>query len=350
MLTASETGPATTALVTGASGWLGQTLVRKLAADGSRTRIRCLSPDDDGAALLRQISPHLETVVGDVRSPATADRLFEETGADATVFHAAEVIHPQRSTRDFFDVNVGGTEMMLDRARRAGVRRFVHVSSNSPFGANPTRADLFDEDTPYSPYMGYGQSKRDAELLVRRAHERGDFPAVIVRAPWFYGPHQPARQTRFFTGIRKGRFPILGDGSQRRSMVYTDNLAEGLLMAETVDKAAGQAYWIADAEPYSLAEIIATVRQALADEGYQVTKRPPLRAPVALGAIAEKVDRLAQSRGRYLQAVHVLGELKDTIACDISKARDELGYDPQVALLEGMRRSIRWCRDRGERI
>jgi nucleoside-diphosphate-sugar epimerase len=89
------------------------------------------------------------------------------------------------------------------------------------------------------------------------------------------------------------------------------------------------------------------VRQALAAEGYQVVDRAP-RLPRAVGTVAEQVDRLLQSQGRYLQAVHVLGELKDTIACDIGRARKELGYDPQVELYEGMRQSIRWCRDHGE--
>jgi nucleoside-diphosphate-sugar epimerase len=260
------------------------------------------------------------------------------------------VIHPRRSTRELFDVNVGGTQMVLDRARRAGAARLVHVSSNSPFGANPTPADRFTEDSPYNPYMGYGQSKREAERLVRQAHERGDVPTTIVRAPWFYGPHQPARQSRFFTAIRKGRFPLVGDGSQRRSMVYTDNLVQGLLRAEGTEAAAGRSYWIADAEPYTLADILRTVREALEAEGFPVSDRPVPRLPLATSVLAERVDAALQARGRYVQAVHVFGEMKDTIACDIARARAELGYEPTVSLLEGMRASIRWCRDHGERI
>jgi len=64
--------------------------------------------------------------------------------------------------------------------------------------------------------------------------------------------------------------------------------------------------------------------------------------------VATKVDAALQSQGRYLQAVHVLGELKDTIACDISRARKELGYAPTVALYDGMRASVRWCLERGD--
>lgn len=337
-----------TTIVTGASGWLGQNLVRRLVADERRERLRLLVPNNDEAAPLALLSARAETVVGDVRDPATVDRLFEDTGA-ATVFHAAAVIHPRKTTREFFDVNVGGTQMVLDRARRAGSARVVHVSSNSPFGVNATAEDCFDEDSPYNPHMGYGQSKHEAEQLVTRAHERGDVPTTIIRAPWFYGPHQPARQSQFFTAIRKGRFPLLGDGTQRRSMAFTGNLVEGLLCAEASVEAPGNAYWIADAEPYPFAYILATVRKALRAEGYEVTERT-LRVPAAVSVLAEKVDGILQGQGRYLQAVHVLGEMKDTIACDIGRARKELGYDPQVELFEGMRASIRWCRDHGERI
>jgi nucleoside-diphosphate-sugar epimerase len=335
-------------VVTGAAGWLGQNLVRTLVR-GGRERVRCLVASPDEAPTLALVSPAVDVVVGDVRDPATADHLFEGVG-EAAVFHAAAVIHPASSTRELFDVNVGGTQNVIDRARRAGATRFVHVSSNSPFGTNPTPDDVFTEDSPYDPYLGYGRSKMEAEQIVARTHERGDIPAVIVRAPWFYGPHQPPRQSTFFSAIRKGRFPLVGDGRQKRSMAYTDNLVQGLLRAEVSEKAPGNAYWVADARPYELREIIETVRGALADEGLQVTHRRPLPLPLAAARAAERADRVLQARGRYQQALHVLGELGHTIACDISRARDELGYEPTVGLREGMRASIRWCLDHGEKL
>src|SRR3712207_5256065 len=110
--------------------------------------------------------------------------------------HAAAVIHPAGRVRELFDVNVGGTQLVLDRSRRAGARRFVHVSSNSPFGANPSPDDRFTEDSSFNPYLGYGRSKLEAEQLVWRSGARGDLATTIVRAPWFYGPHHPERQTR----------------------------------------------------------------------------------------------------------------------------------------------------------
>jgi nucleoside-diphosphate-sugar epimerase len=333
-----------TAVVTGAGGWLGQNLVRALAP--GRTTVRCLVQHDGEGPLLELAGRSVEPVVGDVRDPAVLDRLFDGVG-NATVFHAAGVIHPPGTTRPFFDVNVGGTQLVLDRARRAGAGRFVHISSNSPFGANDRPTDRFTESSPFHPYLAYGRSKLEGEELVRRAHERGDLETVILRPPWFYGPHQPARQDQFFSAIRTGRFPLIGDGTQQRSMVYTGNLVQGCLKAEVADAAPGRAYWIADAEPYELRQIFAGVREALAAEGLAVTDRKPLRLPRLAADVAAKADALLQSVDRYVQPLHVLGELRDTIACDISLARAELGYEPEVALVEGMRASIRSCLARG---
>ena len=130
-------------------------------------------------------------------------------------------------------------------------------------------------------------------------------------------------------------------------MVFTEHLVQGLLRAEATPEASGRAYWIADAEPYELRAILATVRDALAAEGLTVSGGQP-RIPRVAGVVAERLDGFLQSRGRYVQALHVLGELKDTIACDIARARAELGYDPQTSLLDGMRASIRYCREHGE--
>ncbi|CAN5460715.1 NAD(P)-dependent oxidoreductase [soil metagenome] len=336
----------TNTVVTGAAGWLGQNLVRALAPE--RDRVRCFVARPEEAAPLEVVAPSVEVVVGDLRDPAAVDRLFDGISG-ASVFHAAAVIHPTKLVRDFFDLNVGGTQHVLDRARRAGATRMVHVSSNSPFGANPTPKDRFTEDSPYNPYLGYGRSKQEAEQLVFRAAERGDVAATIVRAPWFYGPFQPARQTQWFSAVRKGRFPLIGDGTQQRSLVDAGNLVHGLLRAEATDAAVGRAYWVADAEPYELGEVLRTVKQALAAEGRDVTDRQP-RLPRALGTVAATADALLQDRGRYIQPLHVLGELRDTIACDVSRARAELDYDPSVGLLDGMRASVRWCLERGQSI
>jgi nucleoside-diphosphate-sugar epimerase len=332
-------------VVTGAGGWLGRPLVGALAAEAGEQMLRCLVRSWAEAGELETAAPNAETVVGDVCDPATLDRLFAGSNG-ATVFHAAGVIHPAGRTREFFDINVGGTELVLDRARRFGAGRVVFVSSNSPFGVNASPLDVFDEEAPYRPYMAYGQSKVEAERLVVRASARGYFDTVIVRCPWFYGPYQPPRQTRFFSAIRRGRFPLVGDGSNRRSMVYIDNLVQGLLLAAESDRARGRAYWIADLEPYPMRYLLETVREAMRAEGLQVSARQP-RVPSRIGDLAEMADRFLQERGKYVQAVHVLSEMNKTIACTTKRAEAELGYRPAVGLLEGMRRSVRWVLEHG---
>lgn len=331
-------------VVTGAAGWLGQNLLRTTRPD--RERIRALAHDEGQAALLAVLGPNVEPVVGDVRDPVTVARLFDGLTAP-TVVHAAAVIHPTGGVRQMFDVNVGGTEVVVDQARRSGARRVVHISSTSPFGANPHPGGRFTETSPRNPFVGYGGSKHEGELIVERAHRRGDVDAVILRAPWFYGPWQPERQARFFAGIRRGRFPLVGDGSNRRSMAYTGHLVQGVLRAESVPEAAGRDYWIADAEPYRVADVYRTVKEALVAEGLDPLERQ-MRLPRVSGVVAERLDRALQSRGVYVQALHVLGEMKDEIAVDITRARTELGYDPDTSLLDGMRTSIRWCLEHGQ--
>ena len=333
-------------VITGAGGWLGRNLVEAVAPE--RTQVRLLVQSADEAAVLGLAGRSVETVVGDVRHPDALDALFAGVEVGATVVHAAGVIHPERTVRELFDVNVGGTSLVLDRARRAGIGRFVHVSSNSPFGVNPHPAHTFDEASPYDPYLAYGASKREGEELVLGAAQRGDVDAVVVRPPWFYGPHQPARQTQWLRAVRRGRFPLVGDGTNRRSMVFTGNLVQGILCAESAGRT-GAAYWIADAEPHAMRDVLATVRAAFVAEGLPVSGGQP-RLPRLAGVVAEGLDRGLQRAGRYVQPLHVLGELKETIACDISAARREIGYEPATDLLGGMRASIRWCLERGQEL
>lgn len=333
-------------VITGAGGWLGRNLVESVARE--RGVVRVLVESADEASILALLGRAVEPVVGDVRHPGALEALFAGLAPGASVVHAAAVIHPQGGVRQLFDVNVGGTSLVIDHARRAGVGRLVHVSSNSPFGVNQRPDQRFDEASPYRPYLAYGASKQEAETLVRRAADRGDLDAVVVRPPWFYGPNQPERQSQWMRAVRRGRFPLVGSGKNQRSMVFTGNLVEGILCAEA-NAPTGGCYWIADAQPHTMVEVLATVREAFEAEGLPVSGGQP-RLPRLAGVVAEQLDRGLQRLGRYSQALHVLGELKETIACDISLARAEIGYAPQTDLLDGMRQSIRWCLEHGHEL
>ena len=346
-------------LVTGAPGWLGTRLVEALALgfpdvaafaepDPRRT-IRCVVHPSAEPAELAAISPAIGVTIGDLTDPAAARALCRDA-AGATLFHVAGLIHPARRTADFERVNVDGTRNVLTAAEEAGVRRVVIVSSNSPIGCNPHPEHVFDESSPYDPYMGYGRSKAKMERLVAEVQARGRLETVVIRPPWFYGPHQPPRQTLFFTMIKEGRFPVLGDGTQRRSMAYVDNICQGLVLAATTPAANGETYWIADERPYSINEIVTTVADVLEREFRIPCARRQVRLPSLVGGVAWLADATLQAAGIYHQKIHVLGEMNKTIACSVEKAKRELGYRPRWALRDGMIASIRWCLEHGQQI
>ena len=344
----------TKAILTGVPGWLGnalsQTLMTGLADNPEIALPRhsqisvLMHPEASLPAFLN--NQQIEVFKADLANLSDLSPLFKDA-AGGTVFHIAGVIHPQKSTKEFYNVNVMGTKALLDAAIKAGVRRFIYVSSNSPCGCNETRQGRFTEAAPYNPYLGYGKSKMQAEELILQAYKEGKIEVVIVRPPWFYGPHQPPRQTLFFKMIKDGKVPMVGDGGNMRSMAYVDNICQALLLAETTQAADGQIYWIADAEPYSMQQIVETIEDVLEKDFQIPVAHKRMHLPSIASEVAYLVDSTLQAAGLYQQKIHVLSEMNKTIACDISKARSQLGYNPKIALREGMRRSIEWIHKNG---
>ena len=328
----------TLAIVTGAPGWVGSRLVETMEG-----RVRCLVHPSVRHATL---SGSAEIVVGDVTDAESLEPLLRDA-AGATVFHCAGVIHPTRGVREFYDVNTRGTGHVLEKAERAGVRRFVYLSSNSVAGVSRSPNEVFDETTAPHPYMNYGRSKLAAEDLVRAAGERGRIETSIVRAPWFYGPNQPSRQTEFFTMIRTGRVPLVGAGTNRRSMVYVDNLCRGLQLAGTHPAAKNRTFWIADRRPYTMREIIDTIADSMEQDFGIAVRRRAIRVPAFTSDLAYVADGLLQRVGLYHSKIHVLSEMSRTIACSTARAERELGFVPAIELREGMRRSLAWMREAG---
>lgn len=341
-------------LITGAAGWLGsrlvETLVRglpehdELKSPSAHLRIRVLLLPGQEAAAVKKISDRIEVVTGDIRSAADCAR-FCADAKGAILFHTAGIIHPKRVS-EFYEINRDGAVNLLDAAIKAGLQRAVMVSSNSPCGCNPHPDHLFDELSPFNPYMNYGRSKMELELAV--GERTRQIETVLIRAPWFYGPNQPARQTLFFQMIRDGKAPIVGSGNNLRSMAYVDNLCQGLILAAIRERAAGQVYWIADQRPYSMNEIVDTIERLLEKEFGHACKHKRMRLPGFASDIAWLADKTLQTFDVYHQKIHVLSEMNKTIACSVSRAEKELGYQPTVALEEGMRRSLKWCAENGQ--
>src|ERR1700685_1869618 len=137
------------------------------------------------------------------------------------------------------------------------------------------------------------------ERAVKDPKRAGKLKIFTVRAPWFYGPNQPPRQTLFFQMVRDGKGPIVGSGNNLRSMGYIDNLCQGLLLAALVEQANGKVYWIADKRPYSMNEVIDTIERLLETEFGQKCAHKRMRLPGFASELAFVADATLQSLGLY---------------------------------------------------
>jgi nucleoside-diphosphate-sugar epimerase len=334
--------------VTGVPGWLGSRLVEIIADGGYGDPRAPALPAVEHLSLL--IEPGLDApahlpagvrvVKGDVRDPrAVAEAV---AGCDA-VFHLAAIIHPGwRGLEEVRTVNAGGTENVVAQAIAAGVKRLVYVSSNSVAGTSTALGRPFRETDPPRPYLVYGETKAAGERAVLQAAAAGQLEGVILRACWYYGPHQADRQTRFFRMVAKGNPVMFGAGHNLRSLTYVDHLVAAVFAAATTPEADGRTYWIADTRPYETVEIYNAIADALG-----VPHPQPRKLPALVSKACALADHVMQRAGIYFKEVHVAGEMAEDIACSVDRARAELGYEPWVTLQEGMQRSVAWCRSQG---
>lgn len=341
-------------LVTGAPGWLGNRLLEVVVGkipdlddilpSGATQEIRCLVQMGIPKEFVEEINPRIRAIHADVCNSESLEPFFENSEG-SILFHLAGIIHPHRGTKQIHEVNVVGTRNVLEKAAIHKVKRIIAVSSNSPIGVNPNNEHLFTEETPYNPYLAYGRSKMEMETLLNNAYRRGEIETVIIRPCWYYGPGQPERQSLFISMIKDGKVPIVGDGDNRRSLSYIDNTCQGLLLAAMNPRANGETYWIADARPYTMNEIVDTIETLLEVEFRLEVVHARLRLPNIASQIAYGIDWSLQKIGFYHPKIHVLSEMNKSIACSIEKAKTELGYNPVIELEEGMRRSIKWMID-----
>jgi len=336
--------------VTGVPGWLGGRLVDILRVGYGDERAPVVpslhhlsllvEPGKEAPKALPDLPGGVRVVHGDVRDPrAVAEAV---AGCD-TVFHLAAIIHPtRRGLATLHAVNAQGTRVLVDEAARAGARRFLHVSSNSVAGLSTPLGRPFRETDPPRPYMGYGRSKADAAWAVLDATSAGRIDGTILRGCWYYGPNQADRQTRFFRMVAEGHPVMFGAGHNLRSLTYVDHLVHALFAAVDRPESVGRVYWIADERPYETVEIYNAIADALG------RPRPrPRKLPALVSRACRVADGVLQAAGIYWTEVHVAGEMAEDIACDVQRAKDELGYAPWSTLREGMERSVAWCREQG---
>jgi nucleoside-diphosphate-sugar epimerase len=309
-------------LVTGGAGFIGSHLVRFLLTRG---QVRVLDDFSSGTLdNLTEVLPHIELLRGSVTDAALVQKAVE--GCEVVFHLAAQVSVPLSLEQpvETFEVNLYGTQLLLEAARQAGVRRFVFASSAAVYGDAP-RLPKRETMLP-RPISPYAWSKWYGELLCRDYWRVYGVPTVSLRFFNVYGPRQnPCSQyaaviPRWITAALTDRKPIVyGDGKQTRDFVYIDDLLQGLWLAAEHPEAVGRVFNLASGRAYSLLELLQAIEEAVGSplEPQFTSPRP--------------------------------GDIRHSFA-DIRAARGILGYEPRISLQEGIRRTLNAYREAMNRV
>jgi dihydroflavonol-4-reductase len=322
------------ALVTGGQGFVGSHLCNRLVAQGHCVRVLARPSSD-----LRHLSGiEVEVVRADVTEPAGLPSAV--AGCDV-VFHVAGALRGLRE-RDFFRVNADGTRNLVGAAVAAAPRlaRFVYVSSLAAAGPSPGGSTPRTEEMPPEPLTWYGRSKLAGEHAVRAV---AGLNWTIVRPPIVFGPRE-RDVLRYFRLARRGCLPVVGFSDRYYSLIYVEDLAEGLVRAAEAPAALGHVYFLAGPEVVSWARLGQLIATALG-----VAARP-LRLPETVATAAGVVaDLLARARGSpdIFSSQKVSEMLAPAWVCSADKARRDFGWRAATPLPDALARTARWYREHG---
>ncbi|HKJ37101.1 MAG TPA: NAD-dependent epimerase/dehydratase family protein [Solirubrobacterales bacterium] len=315
-----------TAFVTGASGFVGGALAESLLADG--WRVRALARSDGAAAKVAERGA--EPVRGDLDDPGAI-----AAGADGcrVAFHAAALPAEWGSREEFERANVQGTGNALAGCREAGVERFVHVGTEAACFDMQPLVDI-DETEPLKPgsKVLYSSTKARAEQLVVAANAPG-FETVTLRPRLVWGPGDPNILPGFADAVETGRFTWVGDGRHLTSTTHIDNCVHGLRLAAERGRP-GEAYYVTDGEPVRFRRFITDL---LATRGVTPPdKNTPRIALRVLASTLESAWRAFPFPGDPPITRLAYFLIANEVTIDISKAREELGYEPRITVEEGL--------------
>jgi dihydroflavonol-4-reductase len=317
------------ALVTGANGFVGRTLVRWLVSTGRRVRALVRSGSDPGS-----LPPGVEVVRGDATDLTALRRAVDGC---PLVYHLAGVRRaPDRAT--FLAVNAGSTELILEACleRGAATGRFVLAGSLASQG--PSSKGRSEED-PFEPAEWYGESKAQAEQIAFSYRDK--LPIAIGRPPRILGPGD-LENLLFFRIVSKGFVLRLSGPERPLSFVDVDDCARGFLMLGELPQAVGEAFFLASKERTSLTGLQEEVARALG-----VTPRVLPVPGGVLRALALLADGATKLTGRRLPLNRKLARqiLAPGWTCQTEKAERVLGFRATTSLTESVARSARYYRD-----
>lgn len=315
-----------TALVTGATGFVGRFLCTRLLADGFRVRGTLLASEKP-AALIYGVEP--VTV-----KPLAADTPWTHSLAGVDVIiHLAARVHIMNDTSadplsEFRKVNVDGTAQLAREAAKAGVKRFIFISSIKVNGEESSRS--YTTESPAAPSDPYGISKWEAEKALRKIEAETGLEVVVVRPTLVYGPGVKANFLNMMNIITKGIPLPLASITNKRSLIYVGNLVDALAICASHPAAAGNTYLVSDGEDVSTPELIRRTAKAL--------ELPARLFPVPVS--------LMRAAGKLTGKCGAVNRLTGSLTVDSSKIRQELGWNPPFTMEEGLAETARWFKRR----
>ncbi len=305
-------------LVTGATGFVGGHLVKRLLKEDANVRV-LVRKSSDKTTVAALSNSGAKVIFGDVTDK---DSVFEAAEGVEYIFHIAALFREAKHGDSvYYDINVEGTRNVLDAAEKNNVVRMVHCStvgvhSHIPF---PPAS----EEEAYRPGDIYQHTKCEGEKLAQERFQSNRVAGVVVRPAMIWGEGD-RRMLKLFQGVAKRRFPVIGDGKTLTHWVYVHDLVEGFILCANNDNAKGQTYIFAGKRPISISELVQTV----ADKAG--VKQLPFKVPALpvqlLGSVVEFICKpLGIEPPIYRRRVDFFTK---TRSFDISKAERELDYSP----------------------
>jgi len=328
-------------LVTGATGFIGSHLARRLVQDGQPVRVLCRP--GSAAKLPAELAGRVAVAVGDLRDRAS---LVGAARGTTRVFHCAGQVSDWGSDEAFHAINVQGTRWLLEAAKAGGAGRFVHLSSIAVFGT-PAPA-YFDDESPYGAGRdGYSRTKVEGEKIALEVGRELGLPVTILRPAVVYGPggtwlEQPLRM------IEDGRMFLVGGGRGTCHPCYIANLIDAIVLAAEHPGAAGQGFIVADGEAISFRDYFAAVASIAGEP--PVERSIPLAVGHALAWLLETSARATRSAGRPLLTRAALDMITAQSRMSSDKIRRVLGFAPRYSFRAAIDELRAWYgprRDRG---
>lgn len=324
-------------LVTGGTGFIGSRLGLRCLAGGHSVRIlgqENTQAESSNRKILEEKGA--EIILASVTQEDALPGLLQ--GVDV-VFHLAAAQHEVNvPDQVFYDVNVKGTANLLDAARRAGVKRFVHGSTIGVYGSG--MEGVIDETTPPDPDNIYGRTKLEGEKVVLSFREK--LPVVILRIPETYGPGD-RRLLKLFKAIRKGVFFMIGNGKNLHHLIHIDDLIDAFLLAAESPEAAGEIIVVAGRKAVTTNEMVAVIAAQVGG------KIPGIRAPLPpVMVLATVMEKAFQPFGIkppiYRRRMDFF---RKSFSFSQEKAERILGFHPRIDFPEGVSSTAAWYRSMG---